>query len=181
MGRPDPLVVGILPFAAECLSKGWVMGGAASRTLVVMLAVACALSLGVAVSLFALAPGGEQGEPPVPPTPVTSESPTPEDEGEEATASEGPSPFATASEDGDMAAAPRTLAPEATGTRPGEIFEEPAAATGTDPFTESTATEDTTSGTDLALVAAACVSALGGACSGVAAIMVARRRPPSDE
>ncbi|WP_426366347.1 hypothetical protein [Streptomyces sp. E-08] len=40
--------------------------------------------------------------------------------------------------------------------------------------------QETADGTDLALVAA-CVSALGGACSGVAAIMVARRRPPSDE
>ncbi|GGY56400.1 hypothetical protein [Streptomyces tanashiensis] len=176
----------MLPFAAECLSKGWVMGGAASRTLVVMLAVACALSLGVAVSLFALAPRGEQGEPPVPPVPATSESPTPEDTAEEtateeATATGNPSPSATTSEDRDLDAGSQPPAPEATDTSTGEAVLQPAGSVGPDPFTESTATEDTTSATDFALVAAACVSALGGACSGVAAIMVARRRPPSDE
>ncbi|MEU6163775.1 hypothetical protein [Streptomyces tanashiensis] len=162
------------------------MSGAASRTLVVMLAVACALSLGVAVSLFALAPRGEQGEPPVPPVPATSQSPTPEDTAEETATEEAPatgdpSPSATSGEDRDLDGGSQPPAPEATDTRPGEMFEQPAAATDTDPFTESTATEDTTGATDFALVAAACVSALGGACSGVAAIMVARRRPPSDE
>ncbi|MFE7597718.1 hypothetical protein [Streptomyces sp. NPDC057494] len=150
------------------------MVGAGSRTLVVMLTVACALSLAVAFSLFALAPHDERVESSVPPAPVTSEAPTPES-------------TASAAEDLYLASPPAdateraTPAPSATTTGPTES-QEPAAASDTpDPFTESTSQQETTSGTDLALVAAACVSALGGACSGVAAIMVARRRPPSDE
>ncbi|MCX4983679.1 hypothetical protein [Streptomyces sp. NBC_00572] len=165
------------------------MAGAGSRTLVVMLTVACALSLGVAVSLFALAPSGDLGEPPTPPVPATSESPS-----SEATTSGSPSPERTSGESdtseslwpdtpssAPMAASGSDPVPAATTASAGETFLQPAGEETENPFTESTAQEDRTSGTDLALVAAACISAVGGACSGVAAIMVARRRPPSDE
>lgn len=146
----------ILP-VTQSLLEGHTMAAPGRKRLIRWLAVLAALCLGASLVLafFALASPDYRATPDEP-TPSASVSASFEE-------SASPGSEEPSSPDSWESALPSVPAAE-----------EPSSAP---PDGDATADGDTTSATDVALAGAAVASAFGGLCSGIAAIMVARRTP----